>query len=155
MNELTLSSRKHGIDAAQLAIHPDEVSEFNELLDGLYADLRPHGETQRLLFGQILHSFWNMRIARKYQAQALLLSGPLNKDVQSLSRFYLTHERTFHRAMNELRNLQTEFAYRATLAGEDRTCLPDVPPLVRTSDVHRQVRRVTAMPSLRGLPACT
>ena len=49
MTDLLLNSRKHGIDAAQLAIHPEEVFEFNQLLEGLYADMRPNGETQRLL----------------------------------------------------------------------------------------------------------
>ena len=149
MSELLLNSRKHGIDAAQLAIHQHEFEEFNQLLEGLYLDMRPNGETQRLLFGQILHAIWNMRIARKHEAQALLASGPLNKDVQALTKFYLTYERAFHRAVAELRSLQTEFAYRATLAQVEHTGLPDVPPLVRTSQVHKQVRLVAGTPALR------
>ncbi len=155
MTDLLLNSRKHGIDAAQLAIHPEEIFEFNQLLEGLYADMRPNGETQRLLFGQILHAFWNMRIARKHEAQALLISGPLNKNVQALSKFYATNERTFHRATAELRNLQTEFAYRATLAQADEAGLPDVPPLVRTSDVHKQVRRMAGAQLLLKRPAAS
>lgn len=153
MTDLLLNSRKHGIDSAQLAIHPEEVFEFNQLLEGLYADMRPNGETQRLLFGQILHAFWNMRIARKHEAQALLASGPLNKNVQALSKFYATNERTFHRATSELRNLQTEFAYRATLAQAEQSGLPDVPPLVRTSEVHKQVRRMAGAQLLLKRPA--
>ena len=144
MTDLLLNPRKHGIDAAQLAIHPEEVLEFNQLLEGLHLDMRPNGETQRLLFGQILHATWNMRIARKHEAQALLVSGPASKNVQAITKFYLIYERTFHRAIAELRSLQTEFAYRATLADEEDSSLPDVPPLVRTSEVHKQVRRVAA-----------
>jgi hypothetical protein len=146
---LLLNSRKHGIDAAQLAIHPEEIHEFNQLLEGLYADMRPNGEVQRILFGQILHATWNMRIARKHEAQALLESGPLNKSVQTIAKFYSNSERAFYRAMQELRNLQTEFAYRATLALAEHTGLPDVPPLVRTALVHRQVRRIAGAPALR------
>ena len=147
MADLLLNSRKHGIDAAQLAIHPHEIDEFNQLLEGLYFDMRPNGETQRLLFGQIIHATWNMRIARKHEAQALLTSGPLNKDVQALTKFYLTYERAFHRGVAELRALQTEFAYRATLADVERVDVPDVPPLVRTADVHKQVRRFAGTPA--------
>jgi len=146
---LLLDSRKHGIDAAQLAIHPDEINEFNRLLEGLHDDMRPSGEIQRILFGQILHSAWNMRIARKHQAQALLNSGPAGKAVETIARFYLSTERTFHRAMKELRELQTELAYRATLSGVERTSLPDVPPLVRTAMVHKQVRRHAGTPVFR------
>ena len=147
--ELLLNSRKHGIDAAQLAIHPHEIDEFNQFLEGLCEDMRPNGETQRLLFGQILHAAWNMRIGRKYEAQALLTAGPLNKDVQALTKFYMTYERAFHRAMVELRALQTEFSYRATLASAERTCLPDVPPLVQTAKVHKQVRSALKTPDIR------
>ena len=146
---LNLDSRKHGIDAAQLAIHPAEVHEFNQLLDGLYTDMRPTGEIQRLLFGQILHSGWNMRIARKHEAQALLKFGPASTSVQSTMRFYRDNERTFYRALTELRNLQTELAYRATLAEQEDATLPDVPPLVRTAQVHKQVRQTAAEPVLR------
>ena len=147
--QLQLSSRKHGIDAAQLAIHPTEIPEFNQLLAGLYQDLRPDGEVQRLLFGQILHSFWNMRIARKHQAQALLLGGPMHKDVQGISKFFIASERSFHRTTAELRSLQTELAYRATLADTEDSDLPDVPPLVRTAEVHKLVRRIAGFPALR------
>ena len=147
MTALQLDSRKHGIDAAQLAIHPDETYEFNQLLEGLYDDMRPNGETQRLLFGQMLHAAWNMRIARKHEAQHLLLHGPTGKELAAISRFYLNYERTFYRAFNELRTLQTEFAYRVTLARTEHTELPDVPPLVRTAIVHRQVRLATDAPT--------
>ena len=149
MTPLYLDSRKHGIDAAQLAIHPHEVHEFNQLLEGLCDDMRPTGETQRLLFGQILHAAWNMRIARKHEAQALLESGPAGKTLQTVTKFYQLNERAFYRAMAELRNLQTEFAYRVTLAERERTSLPDVPPLVRTAEVHKQVRIAARAPAAR------
>lgn len=146
---LILDPRKHGIDSAQLAIHPEEIEEFNQLLEGLHDDMRPNGEVQRLLFGQILHAAWNMRIARKHEAQALLESGPLSKALQTIAKFYLSNDRAFYRAMKELRSLQTEFAYRVTLARAEQTSLPDVPPLVHTSIVHRQVRLIAGAPALR------
>ena len=145
--QLNLNPRKHGIDAAQLAIHPEEVLEFNEILEGLFDDLRPNGELQRLLFGQVLHAHWNMRIARKKQAQLLLATGPMSKDIQALSKFFTAAERSFHKALAELRAMQTEFAYRVTLAQAQDRPLPNVPPLVRTSEVHKQVRRVIGSPA--------
>lgn len=151
MTYLQLDSRKHGIDPAQLAIHQEEIPEFNELLAGLYQDMRPNGELQRILFGQILHAFWNMRIARQHQAQALLKAGPLHSDIPALSKFLIANERAFYRAITELRSLQTELAYRATLASNEDSPLPDVPPLVRTAEVHKQVR-LTALPTRQTAP---
>ena len=145
MTALLLDSRKHGIDAAQLAIHPEETHEFNQLLEGLYADMRPNGEAQRILFGQILHAVWNLRIGRKYEARHLLEHGPVGKQLADIMRFCRTYERTYYRAVDELRTLQTEFAYRVTLARcENSATLPDVPPLVRTALVHKLVRAGTS-----------
>ena len=145
-----LDSRKHGISASQLAIHPDEIFEFNQFLAGLFEDMRPSGEIQRLLFGQILHASWNMRLARKAEAKLLLESGPADQGLKAISQFYLRCDRAFYRAVAELRNMQTELAYRLTLASDQRTGLPDIPPLVRTALVHKQVRAAT--PGRAGVP---
>ncbi len=138
-----LDSRKHGIGASQLAVRPEEIHEFNRCLAGLYADMRPSGEIQRLLFGLILHANWNMRIARIEEAKILLETGPAAPTLKALSQFYSKSERAFYKAVSELRAIQTELAYRATLADEQDAPLPDIPPLVRTALVHKQVRAIT------------
>jgi hypothetical protein len=143
-----LDPRKHGISASQLAIRPEEILEFNRFLHGLYDDMRPSGELQRLLFGQILHACWNMRLARQAEAEILLESGPAAPSLRAISQFYSKSERAFYKAVSELRSMQTELAYRATLAGDQDTPLPDIPPLVRTAQVHKQVRSVTGAKTL-------
>lgn len=135
-----LDPRKHGIDSTQLAIRADEINEFNRFLAGLFDDLRPNGESQRLLFGQILHAVWNMRIARREEAKILLASGPSATALKPVSQFYTRAERQYHKASAALRDIQTELAYRATLAGEQEIPLPEIPPLVRTAQVHKLVR---------------
>ena len=139
-----LDLRKHGIDASQLAIRPGEIAEFNLFLAGLYADLRPNGEIQRQLFGQILHASWNMRLARQQEAQMLLAGGVAQPGLRQVLQFYRACEREYFKAVSELRNLQSELAYRATLAGgQNSGALPDIPPLVLTAQVHKQVRTAT------------
>ena len=138
-----LDPRKHGIDAAQLAIRADEIDEFNRFLNGLCEDLRPAGELQRVLFGQILHACWNMRIARREEAKILLEAGPAAPALKSILQFYASAQREYHKAIKALRESQTELAYRATLATEQGTPLPNTPSLVRTAHVHRQVRAAT------------
>ena len=135
-----LDPRKHGIDATQLAIRADEIHEFNRFLNGLHDDLRPCGETQRILFGQILHACWNMRIARREEAKILHEYGPAASSLKPILQFYARSEREYHKAVISLRDLQTELAYRATLAGETASPLPALPPLVRTAQVHKLVR---------------
>src|SRR5450432_645115 len=114
-----LDPRKHGIDGSQLAIRADEINEFNRFLSGLYEDMKPSGETQRLLFAQILHASWNMRIARREEAIVILKFGLTADSLKPISVFYSRSEREFHKAMSALRDLQTELAYRATLASHD------------------------------------
>lgn len=143
-----LDPRKHGIDESQLAIRPHETHEFNRFLAGLFLDMRPSGEIQRLLFGQILHASWNIRIARIEEARILLESGPAAPALKAVSQFLLKSERAFFKAVSELRDIQTELAYRATLAGTQDAPLPDIPPLVRTALVHKQVRGTTGKKTL-------
>ena len=137
---IELDSSKHGIDAAQLAIRADEIHEFNRFLRGLYEDLRPAGELQRMLFGQILHAGWNLRIGRREEASILLAFGPAHASLKTVLQFITRAERELHKSLAALRELQTELAYRATLAAEDDDEMPNLPPLVRTAHVHRQVR---------------
>ena len=139
-----LDPRKHGIDASQLAIRADEITEFNRVLTGLFDDLRPSGEIQRLLFGQILHACWNMRIGRREEAKILLEYGPAASSLKPILQFYSKSERQYHKAIASLRELQTELAYRATLAGDQTSPLPNVPPLVRTAHVHKLVHATLA-----------
>ena len=139
-----LDPRKHGIDASQLAIRADEITEFNRVLNGLFDDLRPSGELQRLLFGQILHACWNMRIARREEAKILLEYGPAAASLKPILQFYSKSERGYHKSIASLRELQTELSYRVTLAGDQTSPLPNVPPLVRTAHVHKLVRATFA-----------
>ncbi|HEY3743918.1 MAG TPA: hypothetical protein VGL53_28940 [Bryobacteraceae bacterium] len=143
-----LDPRKHGIDESQLAIRPHEIHEFNRFLAGLFLDMRPSGEIQRLLFGQILHASWNIRIARIEEAKILLASGPAAPALRAVSQFLQRSERAFFKAVAELRNMQTELAYRATLAATQDAPLPDIPPLVSTALVHKQVRSTTGKRTL-------
>jgi len=150
-----LDPRKHGIDPTQLAIRANEISEFNRFLNGLFDDMRPSGEIQRILFGQILHANWNMRIVRREEAIIILESGAAAPALKIISQSYTRYERSFYKAVGELRNIQTELAYRATLAGEQCVPIPDIPPLVRTAHVHKLVRstigRKTLSESLGGI----
>lgn len=150
MTDLDLS--KHGIDASQLAIRADEIHEFNRFLSGLFSDMRPSGETQRLLFGQILHASWNMRIARREEATVILQYGVASNSLKLISLFYVRTERELHKSMAALRELQTELAYRATLAGDEAGPLPGIPPLVRSAHVHKLVRTTIGSGALRQAP---
>ena len=81
-----------------------------------------------------------------------LLSARLGRPTElSLSKFLLANELAFYRAITEFRSLQTELAYRAALARNEDSGLPDVTPLVRTAEVHKQVR-LTALPTRQTAP---
>jgi len=149
MKQLQLDPRKHGIGPTELAVRPEEIDEFNQFLEGMFNDYRPAGEAQRLMFGQILHASWNMRIARQLEAQALICCTSVEfKDLQSILRFLRQNERTFVRATKDLRNLQIEVARRETLAVPLDTSI-----LVSTRRITRQpltINNVTGKEQVAG-----
>jgi hypothetical protein len=76
--------------------------------------------------------------------QSLTRIGPGGSSLKAISQLYSRSERALFKALSELRNIQTELAYRTTLSNAQDAPLPDLPPLVRTALVHKQARATTA-----------
>jgi len=105
------NARKHGLTAKQLAISPEEQEEFDELLAGYQAEITPRGQIQQTLFDELVASAWNLRRIRILES-ALDMLDP---DYERLARHKTRIERTFHRALKELKLLQTDKALHAML----------------------------------------
>ena len=105
------NARKHGLTAKQLAIQPDDQEEFDELLAFYRAEVNPQGPIQQTLFEELITAAWNLRRVRVLQAGLDMLDPQHDR----LARHHTRIERTFHRALKELKALQTSRALRATL----------------------------------------
>jgi hypothetical protein len=120
------NARTHGLTASQLFIPAEDREEFDKLHDELLADIRPQGAIQETLFEQVIDSAWNLRCIRRMQAQ-LNASAPgpdslddpvLTKKLDRLARHKTSNERSYHRALRELKSLQTDAALALLLPPE-------------------------------------
>jgi len=114
------NARKHGLTAQQLTIKPEEREEFEQLLAHYQNDIQPQGAIQETLFDELVAAAWNLRRVRALQSQTDMLD-PLS---DRLGRHHTRIERTFHRALKELKALQTEARLHDMLPRQDRHRTP-------------------------------
>src|SRR5260370_18975279 len=113
------NARTHGLTARDLVIAPNELEEFEELLNDYQTDVQPQGAAQQSLFELLVGAAWNLRRIRRMEVRACsdttLTAEKLEKDLDRLVRYKTCIERTFHRSLKELKALQTNALIQATL----------------------------------------
>jgi hypothetical protein len=118
------NARKHGLTAAQFVIAAEDREEFEEFLAELQTEICPQGPLQQILFDQVVAAAWNLRRIRIMEAEitaqaasyADILNNPdLTAKLDRLARHNTRIERTFHRALREIKALQTDAALTPTL----------------------------------------
>ena len=141
------NARKHGLCAKQLAIQPQDLNEFDELLAGFQEKVRPRGAIQQTLFDELVAAAWNLRRVRILASDLDLLDPQQDR----LARHHSRLERTFYRALQELKALQTDQAVRHLTPPEIRHKTPLLASilLVEKSIAKRSQQPV---PQLRSLP---
>ncbi len=127
---------KHGLDSKEIFIAPGEQETFDQFQADLIAETNPVGALEQDLFRQLLHAAWNLRRIRiqetdVHERASALMVNPFLDDKYSaaldrLAKHQVRIERTYHRALRELRSLQTNrhLANRLLL----RRDLPGKPP---------------------------
>ena len=111
---------KHGLTAQQLVVKPEEREAFEALQAHYQLEIAPQGALQQTLFDELVTAAWNLRRVRILQAGVDLLD-PLS---DRLARHHARFERTFHRALKELKALQTDARLRTLLPREIRHRTP-------------------------------
>lgn len=116
------NARNHGLTATQLVIAAEDRAEFDHFLADLQSEIRPQGQLQQILFDQLAASAWNLRRVRVMEseitAQPGFLDDPdLAAKLDRIARHHTRIERAFHRALRELKALQTDAALAFTLPG--------------------------------------
>ena len=124
------NSRKHGLTSKDLVIALDEQPEFESLRDSLTADITPQGELELLQFDLLLHAAWNLHRIRKREASLVkddldpILDPAVQKDAERLALYYSRTERSYYRALRELRSLQTSRAVHAGMIPSRQAVTP-------------------------------
>ena len=118
------NARKHGLTATRLVIAAEDRDEFDAFLAELQSEIRPQGALQQILFDQLVASAWNLRRIPRMEAELtasaetyldILDSPELAAKLDRLARHKISNERSFNRALRELKSLQTDAAIALTL----------------------------------------
>lgn len=146
------NARRHGLTAKELVIAPEQREEFEELLGDFEAEIRPQGPIQETLFDELVAAAWNLRRIRGMEAALYASAGAAtysevlaNDDLQAkldrLARHKTRIERTFHRSLRELKDLQTNAALAMTLP---RRITGTVPPLASNMQIAKRTQTLAS-----------
>jgi hypothetical protein len=143
------NARRHGLTAMRLSVAPEDQPEFNQLKQELLLDVRPEGALENALFERLLLANWNLRRVSRYETQLLDETNPFapsNPAAASafdrLARYRRDLERSAHRALTELRLLQTERAILIQQHAPAAAALYSNVPLAILSRLTRNTDRV-------------
>jgi hypothetical protein len=135
---------KHGLTATHLVVRDDEREEFEELKASLEAELSPHGSIETLTFRELLHAAWNLHRFRRLEAEMSMgsMDDFTNPETAAtldrLTRYQSRAERSYYRALRELRILQTNRMLREVKL--DPRAAPRVPAIVDINQLTKQTR---------------
>jgi len=112
--ESALNNWRHGM-AVKTHEHfgflmEENPEKFTELLDQLRQEHNPTSETESILVRHMAESEWLRGRALRFQADCMMY-GFKNVEPTKLAlfiRYETTHERAFHKALNELQNIRKQ-----------------------------------------------
>ena len=148
------NARKHGLCAQYLIVRDDERETFEALASQLRAELQPEGSLEDTLFDNLLTARWNMvrctRVEGELMAQGLdpLLDDSAAPKFTRIPSYFRAHERSFYRALKELKAIQTERAFRDLVYHDP----PDVSPAAQLARLKEQSQSLRANPPSHNFP---
>ena len=139
------NSSKHGLTAREVVIGHGEQNEFDDLLAGYQADIKPQGAIQQTLFNQLVAAAWNLHRIRRMESELcagssyedLLANHDLQNQLDRLARHHTRIERTFHRCFKELKALQTNAVLRSSLPA---SLCKNAPPLASANEIAKRTQ---------------
>jgi hypothetical protein len=127
------NATKHGLSAREVIIAPGEHEEFQQLLTDFKIDIKPQGAIQQSLFDELVAAAWNLRRARRMEAELctgmeyrdLLASDDLQTKLDRLARHKTRIERTFHRCLKDSKPCKPTPFFKSPFPGQSvRTPFP-------------------------------
>ncbi len=140
----------HGLCSSEFVVRAGEEDYFQQFFAGLESDLQPQSPIEHELFLQVAHAAWTLR--RCHAVEPTLSQSPevdplaVAKNVAALKvidTYIRRAERTFHRALKELRAIQSERRFRAEACPNSAT-IQDDSPLVSYREFLKPARTQAA-----------
>ncbi|GEM_PF-1320082 len=140
----------HGLSSKEFVILPGQQAEFDEFMAALRESVKPSGAIELDLFQQLAHASWTLRRCRAAEAELHNGSGdpeldPLNvphldERLRLIDLYTRRVERAYHRALQQLKALQTEREFLTDLQAAGATTNTETPLATRKSlSKHRQL----------------
>ncbi|MBY0506135.1 MAG: hypothetical protein K2X03_19620 [Bryobacteraceae bacterium] len=129
--KVSQNANRHNL-TGRLRIRDDEQDAFTSFEESHREQIAPTGALELTVFAQFIAAAWNLQRIETLQSEALANSDfPL---LDRLTRYHGHHERSFHRALKELKALQTAREIAERLANPNK---PDHLPLADLAKVQR------------------
>ena len=137
------NSRKDGLTAQTLVITHDQQPAFDQFRRDLRHDTRPEGALEDEFFQRLLTYGWNLRRARALESTLLAETDPIHDEesankLHRIARYRRELERSYDRALAQLRHLQTQ---RAVLLQQDAHVVNAVTRIAPVADLTRITNR--------------
>jgi hypothetical protein len=136
---------RHGLTARHLVVRDDEREDLAQLQAELTAELDPSGPTETIVFEELLHAAWNLRRFRRIEAELSTGSatdfapdGVNTAALDRLTRYQARAQRSYYRAVAELRTLQTNRALRGVKLVPEADA--EIPAITDINDLTKQTR---------------
>ena len=102
------NANKHNL-TGRLQIREDERAAFEEFESQHRYEIEPTGPLEDTVFEQLIRAGWNLRRIEAMEAEHFpnIADEATAKTLDRLARYRGQHERTFYRALRELKSLQT------------------------------------------------
>jgi hypothetical protein len=118
------NARKHSLTSVSAVVTDEEREAFQTYANAIFAELDPKGILQEEFATRVVHSGWNLKLARRIEGYAAILAaefmfgGTSNDPEHSpdrierrlvlINRYRESLERTFNKALGHLRELATQ-----------------------------------------------
>lgn len=102
------NSLKHGLASGETIIPGECPAAFEALLQDLIEEHRPVTPTEELLVKEMAQSYWLAQRALRLQNECFGEDGIDDKRLSLYLRYQATHNRAFHKTLNELQKLRAE-----------------------------------------------
>jgi hypothetical protein len=109
----SMNALKHGFSSKKFIIMPGQEDDFEKLKSSLLADVRPEGAIEENLFQDLLRDAWTKHRVELRQAEMAesgtdpLFNPACEKEFDRIERYHARAQAGFHRAMRQLRTVQT------------------------------------------------
>ena len=104
------NNTRHGLAGDFRLLAGEDAGQFQILVDSLIAEHKPKTTTETLLVWDIARHHWLTQRALRLQDEAFL-SGSIDENKLKLfMRYQTTHQRAFHKCLNDLLKLQKQRA---------------------------------------------